>query len=169
MRLTGKRLALAVIVLVGAVTAFFLFGRDDNSLRLQVQVSGTANASQDGTSGIYRASGTGLADSPFGSVSLSGGGSGQVEANCVVFDGSGELVTTAGTLQLQLAKPARACLTQAPLDQAAGSGELQVTATVEATGTTGSLLGGHGRVKARGSYDPESGRFTVLFSGRLHH
>jgi type II secretory pathway pseudopilin PulG len=165
MRLTGKRLLLAVIVLVAAVTAFFLFGRADNSLRLQVQVSGTANAAQDG----YRASGTGLADSPFGSVSLSGGGSGQVEANCVVYDGSGELTTTAGTLQLRLAKPGRACLTQATPDQVAGVGELKVTATVEATGTTGSLLGRHGRLKARGTYNPETDRFTVLFSGRLRH
>ena len=44
-----------------------------------------------------------------------------------------------------------------------------MTATVQATGTTGSLLGRHGNLKARGSYDPETDRFTVLISGRLHH
>lgn len=167
MKLTGNRIVLAGIVLVGALLAFFLLGRDDNSLRLQVQVSGTVNATQNGANGQYGASGTGLANGPFGKVSLNGGGSGQAEANCVVFDGSGELVTAVGTLQLRLPKPGRACLTEAMLDQAAGSGELQVAATVEARGTDGSLLGRHGGLKARGNYNPDSGSFTVRFTGRL--
>jgi len=166
MKLTGNRIVLAGIVLVGALLAFFLLGRDDNSLRLQVQVSGTVNATQNGANGQYGASGTGLANGPFGNVSLSGGGSGQAEGNCVVFDGSGELVTAVGTLQLRLAKPGRACLTEATLGQAAG-GELQVAATVEASGTDGSLLGRHGGLKARGNYNPDSGSFTVRFTGRL--
>jgi hypothetical protein len=169
MKLTGKRILLTAGVLVATLVAFFLFTRNDNSLRLQVQVSGTANAAQAGTGGTYQASGTGLANDQFGSVTLSGSGSGQVETNCVSFDGTGELVTAAGTLQLQLAKPGRACLTQTTLDQATGSGELEVAATVEATGTAGSLLGRHGRLKARGSFNPDSGAFTVLLTGRLHH
>ena len=170
MRVTGKRLLLAAVVLIAALLAYFLFGRDDNSLRLQAQVSGTVNAAQAGTGGTYQATGTGLANSEFGSVSLSGGGSGsssQTKANCVDFDGTGELVTAAGTLQLQLSKPGRACLTQATLDQAAGSGELEVAVTVEATGTDGSLLGRHGRLKARGTYNADTGAFTVVLSGRL--
>jgi hypothetical protein len=167
MKLTGNRIVLAGIVLVGALLAFFLLGGDDNSLRLQVQVSGTVNATQNGANGQYGASGTGLANGPFGNVNLRGGGSGQAEANCVVFDGGGELVTAVGTLQLRLAKPGRACLTEATLDQAAGSGELQVAATVEASGTDGSLLGRHGGLKARGDYNPDSGSFTVRFTGRL--
>jgi hypothetical protein len=169
MKLTGKRILLAAGVLVAALVAFFPLSRDDNSLRLQVQVSGTANAAQAGTGGTYRASGNGVANDQFGNVTLSGSGSGQVETNCVSFDGVGELVTAAGTLQLHLAKPGRACLTQTTLDQAAGSGELEVKATVEATGTSGSLLGRHGRLKARGSFNPDSGAFSVLLSGRLHH
>ena len=167
MRVTGKRLLLAAVVLIAALPAYFVFGRDDNSLRLQVQVSGTVNATQNGANGQYGASGTGLANGPFGNVSFSGGGSGQAEANCVLFDGSGELVTAVGTLQLRLAKPGRACLTEATLDQAAGSGELQVAATVEASGTNGSLLGRHGDLKARGNYNPDSGSFSVRFTGRL--
>ncbi len=169
MKLTGKRILLTAGVLVATLVAFFLFTRNDNSLRLQVQVSGTANAAQAGTGGTYRASGTGLANGQFGSVTLSGSGSGQVETNCVTFDGVGELATAAGTLQLHLAKPGRACLTQTTLDEAAGSGELEVKATVEATGTSGTLLRRHGRLKARGSFNPDSGAFTVLLTGRLHH
>ena len=76
-------------------------------------------------------------------------------------------MTAVGTLQLRLAKPGRACLTEVTLDQAAGSGELQVAATVEASGTDGSLLGRHGGLKARGNYNPDSGSFTVRFTGRL--
>ena len=167
MRLTGKRIALAVIVLIAGLLGFVLLGRDDNSLRLQVQVSGTVNTTQAGASGQYRATGTGLADGLFGNVSFSGSGSGEADANCVVFDGSGVLVTAAGTLQLRLAKPGRACLTEATLDQAAGSGELKVAARVESSGTDGSLLGRHGGLQARGSYNPDSGSFTVRFSGRL--
>jgi hypothetical protein len=168
MKLTGNRIVLAGIVLVGALLAFFLLGRDDNSLRLQAQVSGTVNATRNGANGQYEASGTGLANGPFGSVSLSGGGSGQAQANCVLFDGSGELVTAVGTLQLRLAKPGRACFTEATLDQSAGGGELPVAATVEASGTDGSLLGRHGGLKARGTYNTDSGSFTVRFTGRLH-
>jgi hypothetical protein len=167
MRLTGNRILLAAIVLAAALLAYVLFGRDDNSLRLLVQVSGTANGAQTGTGGTYRASGTGLANAPFGNVTLTGAGSGELTANCVSFTGAGELATAAGTVQLQLAKPGRACVTQATLDQAASTGELEVAATVEATGTAGSLLGRHGHFKARGSYNPDSGSFTVLFSGRL--
>jgi hypothetical protein len=164
MKLTGNRIVLAGIVLIGALPAYFLLGRDDNSLRLQVQVSGTVNATQNGANGQYGASGTGLASAPFGNVTLNGGGAGQAEGNCVDFDGRGELVTAAGTLQLRLDKPGRSCIT---LDQAAGGGALHVTATVEATGTTGSLLGRHGKLKARGTYNPDSGSFTVHVTGGL--
>src|SRR5438477_12367134 len=104
MKLTGKRILLAVGVLAAALLAYLLFGRGDNSLRLQVQVSGTADGAQAGTAGTYRASGTGLANAPFGSVTLTGAGSGQLAADCVGFDGNGELVTAAGTLELELAK-----------------------------------------------------------------
>jgi hypothetical protein len=166
MKVTGNRILLAGIVLVGALLAFFFLGRDDNSLRLDAQVSGTVNATQNGANGQYGAAGTGLANSPFGNVSMSGGGSGQAEANCVVFDGTGELVTGVGTLQLRLAKPGRSCLTEATLDQAAGVGELEVAATVEATGK-GGLLGRHGSLKARGTYNTDSGSFTVRLTGRL--
>jgi len=167
MKLTGNRLVLAGIVLVGALLAYFLLVRDDNSLRLQVHVGGTVNATQSGANGQYGASGTGLANSPFGNVSLSGGGSGQAEGSCVVFNGSGELVTAVGTLQLRLAKPGRSCITEGALDEAAGSGELQVTATVEAIGTGGSLLGRHGNLEARGTYNPDSGSFTIRLTGGL--
>jgi hypothetical protein len=90
-----------------------------------------------------------------------------VEANCVSFDGRGELVTAAGTLQLRLAKPGRACLTEAALDEPSGAAELKVAVTLEATGTGGSLLGRHGRLEARGTYNPDTGGFTVALSGRL--
>jgi hypothetical protein len=163
-RVTGKRLLLAAIAVIAALLAYVLFVRADNSLRLHVQVRGTVTGTEAGTGGTYRASGTGVANAPFGSVSLSGGGSGQAETNCVSFDGSGALVTAAGTLQLRLAKPGRACLTQATLDQAT---ELKVAVTLEATATDGSLLGRHGRLKARGSFNPDTGAFTVLLSGRL--
>jgi hypothetical protein len=167
MKLTGNRILLAGIVLAGALLAFSLLGRDDNSLRLDVQVSGTVNTTQNAANGQYGGSGTGLANDPFGNVTLSGGGSGQAEGNCVVFDGGGELVTAAGTLQLRLAKPGRACLTEAMLDQTAGGGELQVTATVEATGTTDSLVGRHGNLKARGTFNTDSSNFTVRLTGGL--
>lgn len=167
MRVTGKRLLVAAAVLIAALPAFFLFGRGDDSLRLQAEISGTVVAARGEAGGTYRAGGTGLANESFGSVSLNGGGSGQVEANCVTFDGSGELVTAAGTLQLRLAKPGRACLTQTTLDESSGAAELKVAVTLEATGTGGSLLGRHGRLKARGAYNPDTGGFTVALSGRL--
>jgi hypothetical protein len=166
-RLTGNRLLLALTVVVGALLAFFLLGRNDNSLLLDVQVSGTVNATAVGAGGQYRATGTGLANSPFGNVSLNGGGTGQTETNCVVFDGTGVLASAAGSLELRLAKPGKACVTEATLDQAAGSGEVQAAATVEANGTDGSLLGRHGRLHARGTYNVDSGAFTVRLSGRL--
>jgi hypothetical protein len=166
-RVTGKRLLPAAAVLIAALLAFFLFGRDDDSLRLEAQVSGTVTAAQGEAAGTYRAGGSGLANDSFGSVSLSGGGNGQLEANCVTFDGSGELVTAAGTLQLRLAEPGRACLTEATLDESSGIGELKVAVTLEATGTGGSLLGRHGRLKARGTYNPDTGAFTATLSGRL--
>ena len=159
MKLTPKRLLIAVAVVVAALLAYFLFGGDDNSLPLKAQVTGTVNGAQ--------ASGTGVADAPFGSVRLSATGSGQFEANCVVFDGSGQLVTGAGTLQLSLPKPGRACLTGSELEQAEAGGEVNVAATVEATGTDGALLGRHGRLKARGTFNTSSGAFTVSLSGRL--
>lgn len=166
MRLTGNRIVVAGIVLVAALLAYFLLGRDDNSLRLDAQVSGTVNTAPS-ANGQYVGSGTGLANGVFGNVTLSGSGSGRPEANCVIFDGVGTLVTAVGTLQLRLAKPGRGCLTEAALDQTAGAGELEVTATVEATGTTGSLLGRHGNLKARGTYNTDSGTFTVRLTGRL--
>ena len=61
----------------------------------------------------------------------------------------------------------RACLTEATVDKVAGSGELKVAATVEASGTGGSLLGRHGSLKARGTFNPDSGSFTVRSTGRL--
>ena len=165
MSVTIKQLVLAAIVLVAALLAlFFLFGRDDDSLPLRVQVSGTATEAGAGT---YRASGTGLANDQFGSVTLSGTGSGELVGNCVTFDGVGELATAAGTLQLRLPKPGRACLTPAAVDETTGSAELKVGATVEATGTDGSLLGRHGRLKARGTLNTDTGAFTVELNGRL--
>jgi hypothetical protein len=131
---------------------------------VKVQVSGTANTTQ---TGQFRASGAGLADGPLGSVSLSAAGSVQLEANCVVVSGGGELVTALGTLWLQPAGDGRACFKQKTLEQAFGGGGLEATAKIEATGTAGDLLGRRGTLKARGSYDPESDRFTILFSGRL--
>jgi len=68
---------------------------------------------------------------------------------------------------LQPSGDGRACFSQKTLQQLEGGGKLQATAKLEATGTTGSLLGRHGRLEARGSYDPESDRFTILFNGRL--
>jgi hypothetical protein len=162
-----RRVLLAVIVVAGAVLAFSLLHRHDDSLRLQVQVSGTVSATQVGAGGQYRATGTGVADVPFGNISLNGGGSGQTEGNCVLFDGTGELVTAAGTLQLRLAKPGKACVTEATLDQATGGGDVRVDATVEASATDGSLLGRHGSLRARGTYNVDDGTFTVSFGGRL--
>jgi hypothetical protein len=166
-RVTGKRLLLAAAVLIAVLPAYFLYSRDDDSLRLQAQVSGTVIAAQGEAGGTYRAAGAGLANGSFGSVSLNGGGSGQVEANCVSFDGNGELVTAAGTLQLRLAKPGRACLTQVALDESSGAGELKVAVTLEATGADGTLIGRQGRLKARGTFNPDTGGFTVTLSGRL--
>jgi len=160
MKLTPKRLLIAVAVVVAALLAYFLFGGDDNSLPLKAQVTGTVNGAQ--------ASGTGVADAPFGSVRLSATGSGQFEANCVVFDGTGQLVTGAGTLQLSLPKPGRVCLSASQLEQAEGAGgDVKVAATVEATGVDGSLAGRHGRLKVRGTVNTSNGAFTVSLSGRL--
>lgn len=165
MSVTIKQLVLAVIVLVAALLALYLsFGRDDDSLRLQAQVTGTATEAGAGT---YRASGAGLANDQFGRVTLSGSGSGELVGNCVSFNGVGALATAIGTLQLRLAKPGRACLTQAAVDQATGSAELKVTVTVEATGTDGSLLGRHGHFKARGTLNTDTGGFSVELDGRL--
>ena len=165
MSVTIKQLVLAVIGLVAALLALYLlFGRSDNSVRLQAQVTGTATEAGVGT---YRASGTGLANDQFGRVTLSGTGSGELVGNCVTFDGVGELATAIGRLQLRLTKPGRACLTKAAVDQATGSAELKVTVTVEATGTDGSLLGRHGRLQARGTLDTDTGGFTVELDGRL--
>jgi hypothetical protein len=169
-RLTGYRLLLAAGALIAAVLALFLLTRGDNSLRLDAQLTGTVAASQSGASGQYGGSGTGQANSPFGNVSLSAGGGavpGDTPANCAVFDGTGVLTTAAGTLELRLPKPARACFTAAGLDEATGSGELHVSAKVDATGTSGSLLGRHGSLKAQGSYNLDSGSFTVRVTGRL--
>jgi hypothetical protein len=163
-KVTGKRLLLATVVLVAGVSAYLLVGRSDNALRLRAQVSGTADAAGAG----YRAGGTGSADAPFGSVTLSAAGSGGLEANCVVFDGSGELATAAGTLQLRLAKPGKACIEGDTLDETDSGGPVQVSGKVEAIGTSGSLVGRHGSLEARGSVDTSTGAFTVLLSGRLH-
>jgi len=165
-KVTGKRLLVAAAVLAAAVPAYLLFGRGPGGLPLKVQVSGTANST---ATGQFQASGTGLADGPFGSVSLSGTGSVQLEANCVVVGGSAVLTTAIGTLQLQPAGDGRACYSQKKLEQAFGGGQAEATAKVDATGTGGSLLGRHGQLKAQGSYDPESDRFTIQFSGRLRH
>jgi hypothetical protein len=164
MKVTPKRLLIAVMVLVAALAAYVLFGRGDDSLPLKVQVSGTANSTQ---TGQFHASGAGLAAGPFGSVSLSATGSVVLEANCVVVSGRAELATALGTLQLQPAGDGRACFSQKSLEQAFGGGRPEATAKVYATGTGGSLLGRHGTLKAHGSYDPASDRFTILFSGRL--
>lgn len=159
MRVTPKRLLIAAAVLVAAPLAYFLLRGDDNSLPLKAQVTGTVNGTQ--------ATGTGVADAPFGSVRLGATGSGQFEANCIVFDGTGRLVTGAGTLQLSLPKPARSCFTGSELEQAEAGGEVDVAATVEARGTDGALLGRHGRLKVRGTINTSSGAFTVSLSGRL--
>jgi hypothetical protein len=159
MRLTGKRLILAAIVLAATVLAYVLLRSDDNGLRLDVQVAGTVTGTQ--------ASGTGVAAAPFGNVSLTAAGSAGFEGNCAVFDGSGELKTGAGTLRLRLPKPGRACLNGAALDEQAEGVAIEVSGSVDATGIDGSLLGRHGRLKARGTYDTSSDRFTVVISGRL--
>ena len=169
MKLTGKRILLAGIVLVAALSAYLVFGRPDNALHLDVQVSGTASTTQNATTGQATGSGTVVANAPFGNVTLSGSGSGgaQTESNCVDFDGSGVLQTAVGRLQLQLPKPGRACLTASSLGQAEGRAELQASATVDAVGMDGSLLGRHGRLKARGTFDPDTGSFTVRLTGGL--
>ena len=159
MTLTPKRLLIAAAVVVAGLLAYFLLSGDDNSLPLKAQVTGTVNGAQ--------ASGTGVADAPFGSVRLSATGSGQFEANCVVFDGTGQLATGAGTLQLSLPKPGRVCLTASQFQQAEGGGDVKVAATVDATGVDGSLAGRRGRLKVRGTVDTNSGAFTVSLSGRL--
>jgi len=159
MKLTPKRLLLAAAVLIAALLAYFVLGGNDNSLPLQAQVTGTVSGTQ--------ATGAGVANAPFGSVRLGADGSGQFEANCVVFDGTGRLATGAGTLQLSLPKPARVCLTASQLDQAEGGGEVKVAATVEASGVDGSLFGRHGRLRVRGTLDTGSGAFTVTLRGRL--
>jgi len=161
MRLTGKRLLLALAVLAAALIGYFLLRGDENALPLQVQVTGTVNGTQ--------ARGAGVAGAPFGNLTFSASGSAQAELNCVTFDGTGVLATAAGTLQLRLPKPGRACFTAATLQQAEGGADVEVTATVEASGSDGSLLGRHGRLKARGSFNPDSGRFIVTFSGGLRH
>jgi hypothetical protein len=165
MTVTPKRLLIAAAVLVAALLAYLLFGRGPGGLALQVQVSGTANST---AAGQFRATGAGVSDSPFGSVTLTAAGSVELEANCVVVSGTGDLVTALGTLHLQPAGDGRACFSQKTLQQLEGGGQPQATAKVEATGTAGSLLGRHGTLKAHGSYDPSSDRFSVLFSGRLH-
>jgi hypothetical protein len=169
MRVTGKRLLLTAAALVVAVLAFFLFAGDDHSLKLRAQVSGTADTAQAESDGTYRASGTGVADGEFGAVTFTGAGSGAPEGSCVSFSGTGELVTAVGALQLRPDKPGKACLTRSALDENTDAVALQVTVTVLATGTSGSLLGRHGRLKARGTFDPDSGRFTVSLTGRLSH
>jgi hypothetical protein len=168
MKVTPKRLLIAALVVVAALVAYLLFGRSAGGLRIQVQVSGTASDTQSGAGGAYRASGTGVAPAPFGNVTLGGAGTGQLELNCVVFDGDGELVTAAGDLRLRLAKPAKACLNRSSLGQSTGLGVIAVQGTVEATGTSGSLLGRRGNLRAQGSFDADTGSFTVTFSGRLH-
>src|ERR1044072_2790400 len=119
MKVTPKRLLIAVLVLVAALLAYFLFGRGPGGLAVKVQVSGTANSTQ---TGQFRADGTGLADGPLGNVSLSAAGSVELEANCVVVNGGGELVTALGTLRLQPAGDGRACFKQKTLQQAFGGG-----------------------------------------------
>lgn len=165
MKVTPKRLLIAVLVLVAALLAYFLFGRGPGGLAVKVQVSGTANSTP---TGQFRADGTGLADGPLGNVSLDAAGNVELEGNCVVVSGGGELVTALGTLRLQPAGDGRACFKQKTLQQAFGGGGLEATAKVEATGTAGSLAGRRGTLKAHGTYDPSSDRFTILFSGRLH-
>ena len=164
MKVTGKRLLLAAAALAVALLAYFLFGRGGGGLPLKVQVAGTADAAP---SGQFRASGSGVASGPFGSVSFSAAGNAQLEANCVVVTGSGELVTALGTLRLQPAGSGRTCFSQKGLEQLAGGGELQATAKLEATGTAGSLLGRHGALEARGTVDTAGSSFTILFTGRL--
>ena len=163
MKLTGKRLLLALGALLAALLAYFLFARGPGGLALRLQVRGTADAT---ASGQFRANGTGVGAGMFGSVDLTAAGSTQLEANCVVVSGSGELTTAAGTLHLQPAGSGRTCFSQKELEQL-GGGELQASAELDATGTTGSLAGRHGRLKAQGTVDTDTGSFTVTFSGRL--
>ena len=165
MTVTPKRLLIAAFVLVVALLAYFLFGRGPGGLPLKVQVSGTASSTP---TGQFRASGNGVAGGPFGSVSLDAAGTALLEANCVVVTGTGELVTALGTLQLRPAGTGKACFSQKAIQQLEAGGQPHATGKLDATGTSGSLLGRHGRLKAEGSYDPQSDRFTILFSGRLH-
>jgi hypothetical protein len=165
MKLTGKRLLLAVAAVVAALLAYFLFGRGGGGLAVKVQVSGTADAAANGQ---FRATGTGVGGGAFGNVSLTAAGSAELEANCVVVSGTGQLTTAAGTLQLQPAGSGRTCFSQKGLEQLGGGGDLQASAKLDATGTSGSLVGRHGRLKASGTVSTDSGAFTVTFSGRLH-
>jgi hypothetical protein len=164
MKLTGKRLLMGAGALVAALVAYLLFLRGSGGLALKVQVSGTADAT---ASGRFRAAGTGAGGGAFGTVTLTAAGSTQLEANCVVVSGSGQLATAAGTLQLRPAGSGRTCFSQKGLEQLGGGGELQASAKLDATGTSGSLLGRHGRLKASGTVSTDNGAFTVTFSGRL--
>jgi hypothetical protein len=159
MTVTPKRLLIAAAVVAVALLAYVWLSADDNSLPLNARVTGTVNGAQ--------ASGAGVANAPFGRVRLSATGNGQFEANCIVFDGSGQLVTGAGTLQLSLPGPGRACLTGSELQQAEAGGQVNVAANLDARGTEGAVLGRHGRLKARGAINTATGAFTVNLSGRL--
>ncbi|HEV8461877.1 MAG TPA: hypothetical protein VGQ38_14335 [Gaiellaceae bacterium] len=151
---TGSIAALALAILAVTATAA------GKPIAFVGKYTGTAVTKQSDTTLAITASGTG-SGTLIGAGKVAGVGTGDTSQQpCIPFTGTGSLTGKTGTIAFKVNPGATSCGDE-------GGHTFAFTGKAAVLKATGKLAKAKGTLKLTGTYDHDSGAFTVKFSGSL--